>query len=38
MAAEAARSESEQLKRFEELTELKLRQEHQAMRDMMDRE
>ncbi|CAG09648.1 unnamed protein product, partial [Tetraodon nigroviridis] len=38
MVAEVARSESEQLKRFEELMELKQRQEHQAMRDMMDRE
>ncbi|XP_076587226.1 mRNA export factor GLE1 [Chaetodon auriga] len=31
-------SESEQLKRFEELTELKQRQEYQSMRDMMNRE
>uniref|UniRef100_A0A674NPA1 mRNA export factor GLE1 n=1 Tax=Takifugu rubripes TaxID=31033 RepID=A0A674NPA1_TAKRU len=38
MVAEVARSESEQLKRFEELMELKQRQEHQAIRDMMDRE
>lgn len=33
-----ASSESEQLKRFEELMELKQRQEYQSMRDMMDRE
>lgn len=38
MVAEVVQSESEQLKRFEELMELKQRQEHQAMRDMMDRE
>lgn len=31
-------SESEQLKRFEELMELKQRQEYQSIRDMMDRE
>ncbi|KAM6931335.1 mRNA export factor GLE1 [Xenentodon cancila] len=31
-------SESEQLKRFEELMELKQRQEFQSIRDMMDRE
>ncbi|KAG9354634.1 hypothetical protein JZ751_001347 [Albula glossodonta] len=30
--------ESEQLKRFEELMELKQRQEYQSMRDMMDKE
>uniref|UniRef100_A0A1A8R6E7 mRNA export factor GLE1 n=1 Tax=Nothobranchius rachovii TaxID=451742 RepID=A0A1A8R6E7_9TELE len=34
----AANAESEQLKRFEELMELKQRQEFQSMRDMMDRE
>ncbi|XP_061622379.1 mRNA export factor GLE1 isoform X2 [Phyllopteryx taeniolatus] len=33
-----ASTESEQLKRFEELMELKQRQEYQSMRDMMDRE
>ncbi|XP_037536094.1 nucleoporin GLE1 [Nematolebias whitei] len=33
-----ANAESEQLKRFEELMELKQRQEFQSMRDMMDRE
>ncbi|XP_068617180.1 mRNA export factor GLE1 isoform X2 [Brachionichthys hirsutus] len=33
-----ASSGSEQLKRFEEFMELKRRQEHQSMRDMMDRE
>lgn len=38
MVVEVTRSESEQLKRFEEFMELKQRQEHQAMRDMMDRE
>lgn len=31
-------SESEQLKRFEELMELKQRQEYQSIRDMMNRE
>uniref|UniRef100_A0A1A8FML5 mRNA export factor GLE1 n=3 Tax=Nothobranchius korthausae TaxID=1143690 RepID=A0A1A8FML5_9TELE len=34
----AANAESEQLKRFEELVELKQRQEFQSMRDVMDRE
>ncbi|XP_040898513.1 nucleoporin GLE1 [Toxotes jaculatrix] len=38
LVAAAANSESEQLKRFEELMELKQRQEYQSMRDMMDRE
>ncbi|XP_003444504.1 mRNA export factor GLE1 isoform X1 [Oreochromis niloticus] len=33
-----ASAESEQLKRFEELMELKQRQEYQSMRDMMERE
>ncbi|KAM9822282.1 mRNA export factor GLE1 [Syngnathus typhle] len=33
-----ASTESEQLKRFEELMELKQRQEYQSMRDMMERE
>ncbi|XP_061672542.1 mRNA export factor GLE1 isoform X2 [Syngnathoides biaculeatus] len=33
-----ASTESEQLKRFEELMELKQRQEYQSMRDMMDKE
>lgn len=37
MASVASR-ESEQLKRFEELMELKQRQEYQSMRDMIDRE
>ncbi|XP_018529200.1 mRNA export factor GLE1 [Lates calcarifer] len=38
LVAEVAGSESEQLKRFEELMQLKQRQEFQSMRDMMDRE
>uniref|UniRef100_A0A1A7WJJ9 mRNA export factor GLE1 n=1 Tax=Iconisemion striatum TaxID=60296 RepID=A0A1A7WJJ9_9TELE len=38
MVEAAANAESEQLKRFEELVELKQRQEFQSMRDMMDRE
>ncbi|XP_059193935.1 mRNA export factor GLE1 [Centropristis striata] len=38
LVAEAASSETEQLKRFEEFMELKQRQEFQSMRDMMDRE
>ncbi|XP_061586632.1 mRNA export factor GLE1 [Cololabis saira] len=38
LVMEVAISESEQLKRFEELTELKQRQEFQSIRDMMDRE
>lgn len=36
--ATVASAESEQLKRFEELMELKQRQEYQSMRDLMDRE
>lgn len=36
--AVVASAESEQLKRFEELMELKQRQEYQSMRDMMERE
>lgn len=38
LVAAVAVSESEHLKRFEELMELKQRQEFQSMRDMMDRE
>ncbi|XP_028269229.1 mRNA export factor GLE1 [Parambassis ranga] len=38
LVAAVANAESEQLKRFEELMELKQRQEYQSMRDMMDRE
>ncbi|XP_047448014.1 mRNA export factor GLE1 [Mugil cephalus] len=38
LAVEVANAESEQLKRFEELMELKQRQEYQSVRDMMDRE
>lgn len=38
MVVAVASAESEQLKRFEELMELKQRQEFQSMRDMMDRE
>ncbi|XP_013870068.1 mRNA export factor GLE1 [Austrofundulus limnaeus] len=38
LVAVVANAESEQLKRFEELMELKQRQEFQIMRDMMDRE
>uniref|UniRef100_A0A673X0Z5 mRNA export factor GLE1 n=1 Tax=Salmo trutta TaxID=8032 RepID=A0A673X0Z5_SALTR len=38
LVASVASRESEQLKRFEELMELKQRQEDQSMRDMMDRE
>lgn len=38
LMATVVSSESEQLKRFEELMELKQRQEYQSMRDMMDRE
>ncbi|XP_069580273.1 mRNA export factor GLE1 isoform X1 [Brachyistius frenatus] len=38
LVAAVASAESEQLKRFEELMELKQRQEYQSMRDMMDRE
>lgn len=38
LVAAVASAESEQLKRFEELMELKQRQEYQSMRDMMERE
>ncbi|XP_004086506.1 nucleoporin GLE1 [Oryzias latipes] len=38
LVEEVSNVESEHLKRFEELTELKQRQEFQSMRDMMDRE
>lgn len=38
LVEEVSNIESEHLKRFEELTELKQRQEFQSMRDMMDRE
>uniref|UniRef100_A0A8C8JGX7 mRNA export factor GLE1 n=1 Tax=Oncorhynchus tshawytscha TaxID=74940 RepID=A0A8C8JGX7_ONCTS len=38
LVASVASRESEQLKRFEELMELKQRQEYQSMRDMVDRE
>ncbi|XP_072243323.1 mRNA export factor GLE1 [Leuresthes tenuis] len=38
LVVSVASAESEQLKRFEELMELKQRQEFQSMRDMMDRE
>lgn len=38
LVATAANCESEQLKRYEELMELKQRQEHQSMRDMMEKE
>ncbi|KAL3975322.1 Ras-like protein [Sarotherodon galilaeus] len=38
LVVEVASAESEQLKRFEELMELKQRQEYQSMRDMMERE
>lgn len=38
LVAAVVSSESEQLKRFEELLELKQRQEYQSVRDMMDRE
>ncbi|KAM9858149.1 mRNA export factor GLE1 [Aulostomus maculatus] len=38
LMARAARTESEQLKRFEEFMELKQRQEYQSMKDMMNRE
>lgn len=38
LVAAVASSESEQLKRFEELMELKQRQDLQSVRDMMDRE
>uniref|UniRef100_A0A8C7U4H8 mRNA export factor GLE1 n=1 Tax=Oncorhynchus mykiss TaxID=8022 RepID=A0A8C7U4H8_ONCMY len=38
LVASVASRESEQLKRFEELMELKQRQEYQSMTDMMDRE
>ncbi|CAN9512729.1 unnamed protein product [Ophioblennius macclurei] len=38
LVAAVALAESEQLKRFNELMELKQRQEFQTMRDMMDRE
>lgn len=38
LVAAVANAESEQLKRFEELMELKQRQEFQSVRDMMDRE
>uniref|UniRef100_A0A3Q0RQ68 mRNA export factor GLE1 n=1 Tax=Amphilophus citrinellus TaxID=61819 RepID=A0A3Q0RQ68_AMPCI len=38
LVAAVASAESEQLKRFEELMELKQRQEYQSMKDMMERE
>uniref|UniRef100_A0AAQ5WYX2 mRNA export factor GLE1 n=1 Tax=Amphiprion ocellaris TaxID=80972 RepID=A0AAQ5WYX2_AMPOC len=38
LVVSVANAESEQLKRFEELMELKQRQELQSMKDMMDRE
>ncbi|XP_058640321.1 mRNA export factor GLE1 isoform X1 [Onychostoma macrolepis] len=38
LVATAANCESEQLKRYEELMELKQRQERQSMRDMMEKE
>ena len=38
LVATVAGLESEQLKRFEELMELKQRQEFQSMRDMLDKE
>uniref|UniRef100_A0A672SMQ2 mRNA export factor GLE1 n=1 Tax=Sinocyclocheilus grahami TaxID=75366 RepID=A0A672SMQ2_SINGR len=38
LVATAAKCESEQLKRYEELMELKQRQEYQSMRDMLEKE
>lgn len=38
LVATVTNQESEQLKRFEELMELKQRKEHQSMRDMMEKE
>uniref|UniRef100_A0A673IZL3 mRNA export factor GLE1 n=1 Tax=Sinocyclocheilus rhinocerous TaxID=307959 RepID=A0A673IZL3_9TELE len=38
LVATAANCESEQLKRYEELMELKQRQEYQSMRDMLEKE